>query len=280
MRRLREVGIDDPGVADRYPFQLSGGMRQRVGIAAALARDPEVLIADEPSTALDVTTQKEILGLLKSLQRARGMALILITHDLRVAFAMCDRIYVLYAGALLELGPSARIEDEPSHPYTLGLLLSEPPADHRLESLEAIAGSVPRGEDVADRCAFAARCRWREAQCEAGAPPLREVDSDVMSACIRLGEIRPEMRAYRRRQVAAMADAQLTRTGRRPCSRRRTSTRSSAELPRARSHALLPGYRSGLPQGRASGSSASRDRARRRWLDASWASRHRQRDGS
>ncbi len=213
VRRLREVGIEDPGVADRYPFELSGGMRQRVGIAAALARDPEVLIADEPTTALDVTTQKEILGLLKSLQRSRGMALILITHDLRVAFAMCDRICVLYAGAQLELGPSARIEDDPSHPYTLGLLLSEPPAEHRLESLEAIAGSVPRGEEVADRCAFSARCRWREAQCEAGAPPLREVDTDVLSACIRLGEIRPELRAYRRRQVAAAADAQPSEDG-------------------------------------------------------------------
>jgi ABC-type glutathione transport system ATPase component len=95
VRRLAEVGIGDPGVADRYPFQLSGGMRQRVGIAAALARDPKLLIADEPSTALDVTTQREILALLKSLQRSRGMGLIMITHDLRVAFGMCDRIYVL-----------------------------------------------------------------------------------------------------------------------------------------------------------------------------------------
>ena len=98
VRRLREVGIDDPAVADRYPFQLSGGMRQRVGLAAALARDPDVLIADEPSTALDVTTQKEILALLASLQERRGMGLVLITHDLRVAFEHCDRIYVLYAG--------------------------------------------------------------------------------------------------------------------------------------------------------------------------------------
>jgi peptide/nickel transport system ATP-binding protein len=99
LRRLAEVGITDPTAATRYPFQLSGGMRQRVGLAAALAGDPELLIADEPSTALDVTTQAEILELLKSVQRGRGMGLILITHDLRVAFSVADRVYVLYAGA-------------------------------------------------------------------------------------------------------------------------------------------------------------------------------------
>lgn len=103
LRRLAEVGIDDETVAERYPFQLSGGMRQRVGIAAALAPDPKLLIADEPSTALDVTTQRDILALIKRIQEAREMALILITHDLRVAFSMCDRIYVLYAGSLLEV---------------------------------------------------------------------------------------------------------------------------------------------------------------------------------
>jgi peptide/nickel transport system ATP-binding protein len=126
VRRLAEVGITDENVVERYPFQLSGGMRQRVAIAAALARDPKVLIADEPSTALDVATQREILGLIKSIQLRRGMALILITHDLRVAFAMCDRIFVLYAGSLVEVGPSVELSDEPLHPYTHGLLLSEP----------------------------------------------------------------------------------------------------------------------------------------------------------
>src|SRR5207253_4194580 len=98
VRRLAEVGIHDPRVAERYPFELSGGMRQRVGIAAALARDPTVLIADEPSTALDVTTQREILRLIRSTQERRGMSVILVTHDLRVAFSFCRRIYVLDAG--------------------------------------------------------------------------------------------------------------------------------------------------------------------------------------
>jgi peptide/nickel transport system ATP-binding protein len=109
IRRLGEVGITDEAVVDRYPFQLSGGMRQRVAIAAALARDPRVLIADEPSTALDVATQREVLALIKRVQEARGMGLILITHDLRVAFATCSRIYVLYAGSLVEVGRASEL---------------------------------------------------------------------------------------------------------------------------------------------------------------------------
>src|SRR5262245_57061088 len=116
VRRLAEVEIRDPAVADRYPFELSGGMRQAVGLAAALAGEHRLLIADEPSTALDVTVQKEVLKLLKSLQQSRGMGLLLITHDLRVAFSVCDRVYVLYAGSLLEVGPSRAIEHEPLHP--------------------------------------------------------------------------------------------------------------------------------------------------------------------
>ena len=135
IRRLAEVGIHDPSVVDRYPFQLSGGMRQRVAIAAALACDPELLIADEPSTALDVTTQHEILSLIKDLQRSRGMGVLLITHDLRLAFGTCDRVHVFYAGSLLEVASSADLEHEPLHPYSHGLLLSEPPADRKLQAM-------------------------------------------------------------------------------------------------------------------------------------------------
>ena len=153
-RRLAEVGITDPSVESRYPFQLSGGMRQRVGIAAALASNPEILIADEPSTALDVTTQKEILKLLRSIQERRGMALVLITHDLRVAFSMCDRIYVLYAGSTLEIAPARALEEKPLHPYTLALLVSEPPLDRRLAQLTTVEGSVPSPDDVAGCCPF------------------------------------------------------------------------------------------------------------------------------
>jgi peptide/nickel transport system ATP-binding protein len=202
IRRLAEVEIHDPHVVDRYPFQLSGGMQQRIGIAAALASEPRLLIADEPSTALDVTTQREVLALIKRLQEARGMSLILITHDLRVAFAMCDRIYVLYAGALVEVGRAAPVEDEPLHPYTHGLLLSEPSADSRMVELVAIPGSVPAADDVTDCCPFAARCRWARPRCRDGSPPLRRLAPDHLSACIRIDEIRPEMAALRRRSEA------------------------------------------------------------------------------
>jgi peptide/nickel transport system ATP-binding protein len=207
-RRLAEVGIHDPLVARRYPFQLSGGMRQRVALASALARDPELLIADEPSTALDVTTQAEILELLRSVQRSRGMGLILITHDLRVAFTTCDRVYVLYAGSLLEVGRAEALEREPLHPYTLGLLLSEPSVDQRLPELAAIPGSVPAPDDVADRCAFAPRCRWVADACRVASPELRWVEPDRHSACVRLEEIRGEMGALRDRVLElAVAEA-------------------------------------------------------------------------
>jgi peptide/nickel transport system ATP-binding protein len=204
VRRLAEVGIGDQAVADRYPFQLSGGMRQRVAIAAALARDPRVLIADEPSTALDAATQREILALIKSVQEARGMGLILITHDLRVAFAMCDRIYVLYAGSVLESGRSADLEAEPLHPYSHGLLLSEPPADRRVRDLTSIPGSVPAPAEVAGSCAFAPRCRWAAPACRESEPPLAELPlasaaPGRWSACVRLPEIRAEMTVTRQR---------------------------------------------------------------------------------
>jgi peptide/nickel transport system ATP-binding protein len=199
LRRLAEVGITDESVIDRYPFQLSGGMRQRVAIAAALARNPKLLIADEPSTALDVTTQREILALLRRIQDDRGMSLIMITHDLRVAFGMCDRILVLYAGAMVEIGTSAELDDEPLHPYTHGLLLSEPPADHRVPALFAIPGSVPEPDEVADCCTFATRCRWVKDLCRESAPPLVEVQRARFSACARLAEIRAEMAALHAR---------------------------------------------------------------------------------
>jgi peptide/nickel transport system ATP-binding protein len=196
-RRLQEVGIVDPDVAERMPFQLSGGMCQRVALAAALARDPEFLIADEPSTALDVTTQAEIMRLLKRVQQARGMSLILITHDLRLAFSTCDRIHVLYAGSLLEVGAATAVENDPFHPYTLGLLLSEPPADRRVPKLIAIRGQVPPADHVAGRCAFADRCDWAAGECRAAKPALVTLEPGRSTACIRRHEIAGEMRALR-----------------------------------------------------------------------------------
>jgi peptide/nickel transport system ATP-binding protein len=206
VRRLAEVGITDAAVADAYPFELSGGMRQRVGIAAAIARDPQVLIADEPSTALDVTTQRDILARLREVQQTRGMGLILITHDLRVAFALCDRVLVLYAGSVLEVATAEAMEAEPLHPYTLGLLLSDPPVDRRLSRMAAIPGSVPSPDSVASSCAFAPRCEWRAEICTAGTPPLVEVAPARWSACVRVAGIEPLMQEARSDTLAARLD--------------------------------------------------------------------------
>ena len=176
IRRLAEVGIHDPRVAEQYPFQLSGGMQQRVAIAAALASDPELLIADEPSTALDVTTQMEILALLRRVQEARGMGLVLITHDLRVAFSICQRIYVLYAGSVLEAAPGADLEREPLHPYTLG-----PASVGAVRGAPARRARRDRGRRPRPgrgRRPLPVRTRGaggRRRQCSAGDPPLREV---------------------------------------------------------------------------------------------------------
>ncbi len=202
-RRLTEVGITDPDVAERMPFQLSGGMSQRISLAAALARDPELLIADEPSTALDVTTQAEIIKLLKRVQQSRGMSLVLITHNLRLAFSTCDRIYVLYAGSLLEVGTARAVEADPFHPYTLGLLLSEPPADKRVPKLIAIRGKVPGADEVAGRCVFSDRCDWAKETCRVAAPVLAELAPGRLTACIRRTEIAAEMQALRGSALAA-----------------------------------------------------------------------------
>jgi peptide/nickel transport system ATP-binding protein len=196
-RRLGEVGLD-PDVADRYPFQLSGGMRQRVALTAALVGDPELLIADEPTTALDVTTQAEVLDLLKDIQRRRNMSLILITHDLRVAFSVCDRIQVMYAGTILEQAPASELAAAPDHPYSLGLLLAEPPVTHYLDRLPSIPGAVPPADTVKDTCAFAARCSWARPECATGKPPLVAIGAKRASACVRLDEIRGDLHAAAR----------------------------------------------------------------------------------
>ncbi|WP_066943383.1 dipeptide ABC transporter ATP-binding protein [Microtetraspora fusca] len=192
LRRLAEVGIADPSVATRHPFQLSGGMRQRVALAAALARDPELLIADEPTTALDATTQHEILMLLRGVQRTRGMGVLLITHDLRVAFELCDRVSVMYAGRIVESGPGSGVAGAPAHPYTAGLLAALPSVTATLPRLEAVPGSVPHAEDVTDVCAFAARCGQAEPDCGRARPPLREVSPGRRTAC--LYDVRPRPR--------------------------------------------------------------------------------------
>lgn len=196
-RRLAEVGLG-PDAADRYPHELSGGMRQRVAAAAALAGDPELLIADEPTTALDAANQRAVLDLLRGLQRDRGMGLVLISHDLRVAFSACDRVYVLYAGTVLEHGRPAALESAPAHPYTAGLLASEPSVVRRFAELPALPGSVPSPGHRTGGCPFAERCAYAAPECRTAAVPLRPVPfgdpgdgrgAGRLSACVRLAEI-------------------------------------------------------------------------------------------
>lgn len=196
VQRLAEVGITDPSVAERYPFELSGGMRQRVAIAAAIARRPRILVADEPTTALDVTTQHQILELLGSLRHKHDMALLLITHDLRVAFENSDRVYVMYAGSVLEVGSSHSLRDRPLHPYTSGLLLAEPPHDRRVERLEDIEGRVPAPGERPQGCPFAPRCPWAQPRCSTDdVPKLREFEDGHSTRCLRIEEIEPDLSA-------------------------------------------------------------------------------------
>ena len=193
--RLQEVGLSYDRVGGSYPFQLSGGMRQRVALAAALARDPQLLIADEPTTALDVSAQADVLELLRSLTRRRGMALLLITHDLRVALSVSDRVLVMYAGTILEHGPAPALMRVPRHPYTLGLLLAEPPVSHFVERLTSAPDHAPSTAKALVGCAFAERCRWRVSECVTIRPSLRAVGEGRESACLRIDRIAGEMQA-------------------------------------------------------------------------------------
>lgn len=168
---LELVGIaNSAGVYGMYPHQLSGGMRQRVMIAMALACDPKLIIADEPTTALDVTIQAQILELLKSLKEKLGTAILLITHDLGVVAGMADYVVVMYAGRVVEQGTVREIFQNPSHPYTQGLLASKPVVGKRVEELYSIPGSVPNPIDMPQYCYFKDRCDRGFAACQGGYP--------------------------------------------------------------------------------------------------------------
>jgi peptide/nickel transport system ATP-binding protein len=170
---------------DEYPHQLSGGMRQRVMIAMALTCRPQLLIADEPTTALDVTVQAQILDLLRELQAESGMSIILITHDLGVVAEMADEVAVMYAGRVAERAPARAIFEDPQHPYTLGLLGSVPRLDEERARLLAIEGTVPPPFALPPGCRFAPRCPFAIEACTAAQPPLRLLGAAHAVACIR-----------------------------------------------------------------------------------------------
>ena len=175
---LAEVGIPEPDERfDAYPHQMSGGMLQRVMIAIALSCEPRLLIADEPTTALDVTIQAQILDLLVSLQRKHGMALLLITHDLGVIAEVCDRVVVMYGGQIVETGTTEEILTRPEHPYTQGLLASLPGIGDRDVRLNPIPGIVPSAVDWPDGCRFRDRCSFAWERCAEFTPDLLPVDA-------------------------------------------------------------------------------------------------------
>jgi peptide/nickel transport system ATP-binding protein len=170
---------------DEYPHQMSGGMRQRVMIAMALSCAPDLLIADEPTTALDVTVQAQILDLLRDLQAQTGMAIVLITHDLGVVAEMADEVAVMYSGRVVERASAESLFSDPQHPYTLGLLGSVPRLEEKRDRLLAIEGSVPSATSLPPGCRFHPRCVFGAPDCTAGQPPLRNLAPDHEAACIR-----------------------------------------------------------------------------------------------
>jgi peptide/nickel transport system ATP-binding protein len=183
---LRRVHIPSPERRiDEYPHKLSGGMRQRVMIAMALACDPRLLIADEPTTALDVTLQAQILDLMRELKAESGAAIILITHDLGVVAEICDEVAVMYAGEIVERASVDELFENPQHPYTVGLLGSIPRLGRRTSHLASIEGIVPNMAEPPPGCRFAARCPFAKSACIAAPPPLVDLSPGHWSRCIR-----------------------------------------------------------------------------------------------
>lgn len=181
---LKKVGIPRPEqIVDDYPHQLSGGMRQRVMIAMAMSCDPELLIADEPTTALDVTIQAQILDLMRKLNKESGAAIMMITHDLGVVAEICDRVAVMYAGKVVEEGSVQNIFKNPQHPYTKGLIQSVPRMDEKIDRLYSIPGHVPNPGSLLKGCRFAPRCNAVMDKCHEEMPELIALESDHKSRC-------------------------------------------------------------------------------------------------
>lgn len=181
---LQQVGIPDPDKRiNNYPHEFSGGMRQRVMIAIALACDPDILIADEPTTALDVTVQAQILRLLLELQQKRGLSIILITHDLGVVAQICDRVAVMYAGSICELGPKRDIILDAGHPYTSGLIACQPSSKSIHGKMQVIPGQPPGLDGMPSGCAFHPRCSFTTDICKKTQPSIIEYQTGHSLAC-------------------------------------------------------------------------------------------------
>jgi oligopeptide transport system ATP-binding protein len=191
--RLTEINNPEKRALD-YPHQLSGGMRQRVLISMALACDPDVLIADEPTTALDVVVQRDILNLLSDLRSELSTGMIIVSHDLGVVAEVCDRVAVMYAGNIVEIATSKELFEDPLHPYTMGLMESIPRADRGKQRLITIPGAVPDLSNPPSGCKFHPRCPYATVECMAELPALEKVDGNRYVRCIRFHEIRKERR--------------------------------------------------------------------------------------
>lgn len=190
---IKIVGIPRPEkIVDEYPHQLSGGMRQRIMIAMALACQPKLLIADEPTTALDVTIQAQILDLMNGLKTRLNTAIMLITHDLAVVAEMADHVVVMYSGKIVEDAPVNELFKNPRHPYTIGLMGSMPSLVEEGEKLTNIKGSVPNPLYLPKGCYFHPRCKYATEECKKGQPELRELSSDHKVACFRAEEVTKE----------------------------------------------------------------------------------------
>jgi len=184
---LRLVGIPAPEQrVDEYPHQLSGGMRQRVMIAMALSCNPQLLIADEPTTALDVTIQAQILELLQRLQEELKMAVLMITHDLGVIAEVADRVAVMYAGQVVEYASTRDLFNSPQHPYTRGLMQSVPRLDESRERLDIISGIVPDAREFPEGCRFAPRCPLAEDRCRSASVELRALSEEHLGRCLKM----------------------------------------------------------------------------------------------
>ena len=184
VRMMRAVGIANPEVrAHEYPHQMSGGMRQRVMIAMALACQPQILIADEPTTALDVTIQAQILDLIRELNESMGTSVVFITHDLGVVSELCDTVIVMYTGHIVEQAPVKELFEGPKHPYTKGLLNAIPKITRERNPLETIEGMVPNPTERIEGCSFSPRCPYATDQCRKAGPPMAELSDGRLVRC-------------------------------------------------------------------------------------------------